>query len=65
MPTSITWLENGTLAIASLKGDIYLARDTNGDGIEDKLILFEEGLSAPYGILSDNRQVDPDRKSVV
>ena len=42
------WMKDGTLAFTSLEGHVYLARDT--DGIEDKLTLFEEGLSAPYGI---------------
>ena len=53
MPTAMTWTKQGTLAFTSLKGQVYLARDTNGDGLEDKLDLFEEGLAAPYGIISD------------
>jgi len=53
MPTALTWTRSGTLAIASLKGHVYLARDTNGDGIEDDLRLFEEGLAAPYGLIAD------------
>jgi len=53
MPTAFTWLKDGTLAFTSLKGHVYLARDTNGDGIEDQLTLFEEGLSAPFGIIAD------------
>lgn len=53
MPTAITWTEDDTLAFTSLKGHVYLARDTNNDGIEDKLDLFEEGLAAPYGIIAD------------
>jgi hypothetical protein len=53
MPTALTTLPDGTLAFTSLKGDVYLAKDTNGDGLEDTLTLFEEGLSAPYGILAD------------
>ena len=53
MPTAMTWTRDGTLAFTSLKGHVYLARDTNGDGLEDKLSLFEEGLAAPYGIIAD------------
>ena len=53
MPTGITWRPDGTLAMTSLKGHVYLARDTDGDGLEDRLELFEEGLAAPYGILAD------------
>jgi mono/diheme cytochrome c family protein/glucose/arabinose dehydrogenase len=57
MPTALTTLQDGTLAFTSLKGDVYLARDTNADGIEDQLTLFEEGLSAPYGILADGDSI--------
>lgn len=53
MPTAITWTSKGQLAFTSLKGHVYLAEDTDGDGLEDKLILVEEGLAAPYGIIAD------------
>ena len=53
MPTAMTWTKDGTLAFTSLKGHVYLARDTDGDGLEDTLSLFEEGLAAPYGIIAD------------
>ena len=53
MPTTMTWTEDDVLAFTSLKGHVYLARDTNNDGLEDKLDLYEEGLAAPYGIISD------------
>lgn len=53
MPTALTWTGEKVLAFTSLKGHVYLARDTDGDGLEDKLDLFEEGLAAPYGIISD------------
>ena len=53
MPTAMTWTADGTLALTSLKGHVYLARDTDGDGLEDTLSLFEEGLAAPYGIIAD------------
>ena len=51
MPTAMTVLKDGTLAFTSLKGHIYFAKDTDGDGMQDALQLFEEGLSAPYGII--------------
>jgi mono/diheme cytochrome c family protein/glucose/arabinose dehydrogenase len=57
MPTALTTLPDGTLAFTSLKGDVYLVRDTDNDGVEDKLTLFEEGLSAPYGILADGDSI--------
>jgi glucose/arabinose dehydrogenase/mono/diheme cytochrome c family protein len=53
MPTAMTVLDDGTLAFTSLEGHVYLAKDTDGDGVEDKLTMFEEGLSAPYGIIQD------------
>ncbi|MBI3864671.1 MAG: c-type cytochrome, partial [Planctomycetia bacterium] len=57
MPTAITLTADGTLAFCSLKGQVYLAKDTDGDGIEDKLILFEEGLAAPYGLIADGNDL--------
>jgi len=53
MPTAMTFLPDGTLAFVSLKGHVYLARDTDKDGLPDSLQLFEEGLAAPYGIIAD------------
>ncbi|MAT14038.1 MAG: hypothetical protein CMJ46_02065 [Planctomyces sp.] len=57
MPTAMTVMPNGDLAFTSLKGDVYLARDTDGDGFQDKLILVEEGLAAPFGIYADGDQL--------
>ena len=53
MPTAMTVLDDGRLAFASLEGHVYIAEDTDADGVEDKLTMFEEGLSAPYGIIQD------------
>jgi hypothetical protein len=57
MPTALAWTDRdlpgipqGTLVFTSLKGHVFLARDTDGDGLEDSLTTFEEGLAAPYGI---------------
>ena len=57
MPTALAWMPDGRLAIASLKGDVYFADDTDGDDVEDRFLLFEEGLAAPYGILADGDSV--------
>ncbi|QDU78595.1 Cytochrome c [Polystyrenella longa] len=57
MPTAMTVTASGDLAFTSLKGDVYLARDTDGDGFEDKVILVEEGLAAPFGIYADGDQL--------
>lgn len=51
MPTAMTWSRDGKLAFTSLKGHAFVARDTDGDALEDELKLVEEGLAAPYGIL--------------
>ena len=53
MPTSLTWNHEGVLCFTSLKGHVFQARDTDGDGIEDTLIVFEEGLASPYGLIAD------------
>lgn len=57
MPTAITWLADGTMAFTSLKGHVYLARDTDGDGLEDQVKLFEEGLAAPFGITTTGDEI--------
>jgi mono/diheme cytochrome c family protein len=57
MPTAITWTHDGKLAFTSLKGHVYIAHDTNGDGVEDKLTVFEEGLASPYGIIADDKEL--------
>jgi len=57
MPTSLTWNHEGILCFTSLKGHVYQARDTDGDGIEDSLVIFEEGLASPYGLIADGRDL--------
>ncbi len=53
MPTALTWMADGSMAFTSLKGHVFIARDEDGDGLEDRLIEFEEGLPAPFGVLAD------------
>jgi mono/diheme cytochrome c family protein len=57
MPTAMTWTHDGKLAFTSLKGHVYIAHDTNGDGLEDSLTLFEDGLAAPFGIIADGKDL--------
>ena len=57
MPTAMAWTADGHLAFTSLEGHVYIAHDSNGDGVQDKLTLFEEGLAAPYGIIADGRDL--------
>jgi len=53
MPTAFAWNAAGELVFTSLKGHVYIARDTDDDGIEDELVLFEEGLAVPFGVIAD------------
>lgn len=57
MPTAITFTHDGRLAFSSLKGHVYTAFDTNNDGIEDRLTLFEEGLASAYGLIADGKDL--------
>lgn len=57
MPTAITWLSDGSMAFTSLKGHVWTARDTDGDGLEDATQLLEEGLAAPFGIAADGNDL--------
>jgi mono/diheme cytochrome c family protein len=56
MPTALAWHE-GKLFIASLKGGIYIAEDSDGDGLPDRYRLFSDYLSAPFGLLSDGKDL--------
>ncbi len=52
MPTGFAWRSSGKLVFSSLKGHVFAASDSNNDGLEDRLSLLHEGLSAPYGVLA-------------
>lgn len=58
MPTGLAWRNDGALAFCSLKGGVWLARDTDGDGLEDHLQNFADGLPAPYGIAVHGEALD-------
>ena len=57
MPTSIAWLPDNRMVFTSLKGHVWIAADTDGDGLHDSLTLFEEGLAAPFGIVPDGDSI--------
>jgi hypothetical protein len=56
MPTALAW-HNGNLFVASLKGGILIAEDTDGDGLPDRYRNFGDFLSAPFGLLSDGKDL--------
>lgn len=58
MPTGLAWRPNGDLLIASLKGRVWIARDSDGDGLEDQLRPFSDELAAPYGLAAADDYVD-------
>ncbi|HWB09937.1 MAG TPA: c-type cytochrome [Pirellulales bacterium] len=58
MPTGLSWREDGTLVFCSLKGGIWLAKDTDADGLEDRLQLVADGLAAPYGLACRDDAID-------
>jgi hypothetical protein len=58
MPTALAWRPDGVLAVASLKGQVFLARDTDGDGLEDALTPFSDELAAPYGLAAQGKSLD-------
>ncbi len=50
MPTGFAW-QFDQMAMTSLKGHVFTLTDADADGIEDRLHLVEEGLTAPYGLV--------------
>jgi glucose/arabinose dehydrogenase len=62
MPTSLAWRNDGTLVVASLEGRVWLASDTDGDGLEDNLVPFSDELAAPYGVAAAGEAIDVSTK---
>ncbi len=58
MPTALAWRPDGTLVVASLKGQVWLVRDKDGDGLEDSLQPLSDELAAPYGVAAGDNYVD-------
>jgi mono/diheme cytochrome c family protein len=63
MPTGLAWRGDGTLVVSSLEGRVWLARDTDGDGLEDVMKPFSDELAAPYGVAGSGDTVDVINKS--
>jgi hypothetical protein len=58
MPTGLAWRPDGTLALTSLEGRVWLAHDTDGDGLEDRLTPFSDELAAPFGLAAAGEALD-------
>ena len=65
MPTALAWRPNGDLVVASLKGQIWLGRDQDGDGREETWRAFSDELAAPYGLAAEGSQIDVVNKYAV
>lgn len=57
MPTALAWTPDGKLVAASLKGEVYLVKDTDGDGLLDAYSQYSDYLAAPYGLYADEEGV--------
>ncbi len=58
MPTSLAWRPNGEIVVTSLKGRVWIAADSDGDGLEDRLSQFSDELAAPFGAYATNEYID-------
>ena len=65
MPISLGWKENGDLVVGSLKGRVWLARDSDGDGLEDQIRPVSDDLASPYGINTQGDFIDVATKSAI
>lgn len=65
MPTALAWRPDGTLIVASLKGRVLLARDQDGDSLEDAWSVFSDELAAPYGVAAAGEAIDVATKYAV
>jgi len=59
MITCLGWRADGSLVYASLKGNVRVARDTDGDGWEDACLTVADGLPAPYGLATPEHAGEP------
>ena len=58
MPIALAWKPTGELLVASLKGRVWSAKDTDGDHLEDQMQLVSDELAAPYGIFGADDYID-------
>jgi hypothetical protein len=57
MPTSVSFLADSTPVVTSLKGQVFLAKDLDHDGIEDTWQAVSDHLAAPFGIFADGEDL--------
>ena len=48
MPTGLAWRPDGTLVVSSLEGRVWLAHDTDGDRLEDRLVAVQRRSGGPF-----------------
>jgi len=65
MPTGLAWRADGTLVYSSLKGQVWLARDTDGDGLEETQSPLSDDLAAPYGVATHGAATDDKSIDVI
>ncbi|MFM7845447.1 MAG: PQQ-dependent sugar dehydrogenase, partial [Planctomycetota bacterium] len=65
MPTALAWRPDRALVIASLRGRVWQASDTDGDQLEDELTAISDELAAPYGLATGPDYVDVTTKYAV
>jgi mono/diheme cytochrome c family protein len=65
MPTGLSWNKEGHLIFCTLKGQVFEALDSNGDGVEDRLKLVADGLPAPFGVHADAEGIDISAKNAL
>jgi len=58
MPTGLAWRPNGDLVVSSLKGRVWIVRDTDDDALEDEILPFSDELAAPYGVAATEDYID-------
>ncbi len=46
------------MVIASLKGRVYWASDTDADGLEDSFVAISDDFPAPYGLAVNEDSID-------
>ncbi len=57
MPTALAVRQDSRVVVASLKGAVFSAKDSDGDGLEDMWHRLSDHLAAPFGVLADEHGV--------